>query len=92
MNEFDDRDEDDESDYEEEYRVKVRYHKFFCVFVVNSNFTMKFKKITEKRKNGRVYEYKVIWAGCDEDTATWEPADNLANAESMITAFERGNR
>ena len=91
MNEFDDRDEDEESDYEEEYRVKVRYHTFLC-FCVNSNFTIKNKKITEKRKNGRVYEYKVIWAGCDEDTATWEPADNLANAESMITAFERGNR
>ena len=29
MNEFDDRDEDEESDYEEEYRVKVRYHTFF---------------------------------------------------------------
>ena len=30
MNDFDDRDEDEESDYEEEYRVKVRSTLVFC--------------------------------------------------------------
>jgi len=47
------------------------------------------KKIIGKRKNGRTYEYQVVWSGCDEDTATWEPEDNLQNAKAMISNFER---
>ena len=48
-----------------------------------------FQKIIGKRKNGRTYEYQVVWSGCDEDTATWEPEDNLQNAKAMISNFER---
>merc|ERR1712131_543294 len=50
------------------------------------------KKIIGKRKNGRTYEYQVVWSGCDEDTATWEPEDNLQNAKGMISNFERAQK
>ena len=49
------------------------------------------QKIIGKRKNGRVYEYQVIWSGYDEDTATWEPEENLENCEDKIRKFEKGN-
>jgi len=50
------------------------------------------KKIIGKRKNGRTYEFQVVWSGCSEDTATWEPEDNLQNAKSMISNFERAQK
>jgi hypothetical protein len=50
------------------------------------------KKIIGKRKNGRIYEYQVVWSGCGEDTATWEPEDNLQNAKAMISNFDRAQK
>ena len=82
MSDFDDR-EDDHDDDDIEYTIKVRFIIFNLLFIY-------FQKIIGKRKNGRTYEYQVVWSGCDEDTATWEPEDNLQNAKSMISNFERG--
>ena len=82
MSDFDDR-EDDHDDDDIEYTIKVRFIIFNLLFIY-------FQKIIGKRKNGRTYEYQVVWSGCDEDTATWEPEDNLQNAKGMISNFERG--
>ena len=82
MSDFDDR-EDDHDDDDIEYTIKVRLIIFGVLFIY-------FQKIIGKRKNGRTYEYQVVWSGCDEDTATWEPEDNLQNAKGMISNFERG--
>ena len=87
MSEFDDR-EDDHDDDDIEYTIKVSFINSDTLFIHNL-FTF-FQKIIGKRKNGRTYEYQVVWSGCDEDTATWEPEDNLQNAKSMISNFERG--
>lgn len=45
------------------------------------------QKIIGKRKNGRVYEYQVVWGGYDESTATWEPEDNLKGCNDKIRKF-----
>ena len=87
MSEFDDR-EDDHDDDDIEYTIKVSFINSDTLF--NHNLFTFFQKIIGKRKNGRTYEYQVVWSGCDEDTATWEPEDNLQNAKSMISNFERG--
>ena len=88
MNEFDDREDEEYDEDEIEYTVKVNIHKMgiFLAFII-----IAIQKIIGKRKNGRVYEYQVIWAGYDEDTATWEPEENLENCEDKIRKFEKGN-
>lgn len=47
------------------------------------------KSILDKRKNGRVYEYKVLWKGSDEDNCTWEPAENLESCSNKIRAYDK---
>lgn len=47
------------------------------------------KSIVDKRKNGRVYEYKVIWKGADEDNATWEPLENLDSCKDKIRSYDK---
>ena len=87
MSEFDDREEEHDEDEDDiEYTIKVKYlgSHFPCI-----RLYLCFQKIIGKRKNGRTYEYQVVWSGCDEDTATWEPEDNLQNAKAMISNFER---
>ena len=37
-----------------------------------------------------MYEYKVVWTGHDEETATWEPEANLSNAMDKVDLFLRG--
>lgn len=46
-------------------------------------------KIIGKRKNGRHYEYQVVWKGSDEETATWESEANLADCKDKLRAFEK---
>ena len=89
MSEFDDREEEHDEDEDDiEYTIKVSFILLTRLFRVSDCIRV-FKKIIGKRKNGRTYEYQVVWSGCDEDTATWEPEDNLQNAKAMISNFER---
>ena len=45
-------------------------------------------EIVDKRKvNGKI-EYKVRWTGYDPCEATWEPIENLVNAQESIDEFE----
>ena len=89
MSDFDDREEEHDEDEDDiEYTIKVNFASLSRQSR-ESDFIYGFQKIIGKRKNGRTYEYQVIWSGCDEDTATWEPEDNLQNAKAMISNFER---
>ena len=86
MSDFDDREEEHDEDEDDiEYTIKVKN-----AYPLKHTIFIHFQKIIGKRKNGRTYEYQVVWSGCDEDTATWEPEDNLQNAKAMINNFERG--
>ena len=87
MSDFDDREEEHDEDEDDiEYTIKVSW---LSRRSRESDSIYGFQKIIGKRKNGRTYEYQVVWSGCDEDTATWEPEDNLQNAKAMISNFER---
>ena len=41
------------------------------------------------RKNRGKTEYLVKWKGFDESENSWEPIENLKNAQAVVDAFER---
>lgn len=45
--------------------------------------------ILRKRRRGRTVEYLVQWENLPQAEATWEPLDNLQNAQQAIEDFER---
>ena len=48
------------------------------------------EKILDKRQRKTGLEYLVKWKNFDDpDDNTWEPADNLADAEAKIKVFEK---
>ena len=57
------------------------------MYIIVGKLNISTQKI-HKRKNGRNYEYLVVWSGHDEETATWETADNLENAQDRIKEYE----
>jgi hypothetical protein len=46
------------------------------------------ESILRKRRRGRRVEYLVKWAGYPIEEATWEPLENLQNADEAIQEFE----
>ena len=49
----------------------------------------------EKILNSRIYrrklQYEVKWEGWDESHVTWEPAENVANAQELVEEFHAEN-
>ena len=49
----------------------------------------------EKILNSRIYrrklQYEVKWEGWDESPVTWEPAENVANAQELVEEFHAEN-
>ena len=42
-----------------------------------------------KRLKGKSIEYLVLWKGYPPHEATWEPSENLSNAQRLVDEFEK---
>jgi hypothetical protein len=47
------------------------------------------ERIIDKRREGRGFQYKVIWKYWPRKSATWEPSSNLTNCDEKIEEFEK---
>ena len=46
--------------------------------------------ITNKEHRKGLPYYRVVWSGCEDKDATWEPAENLVGAAATVRAFDEG--
>src|SRR5213080_710558 len=46
------------------------------------------KKILKARKSGRSWQYLIEWEGFPIEDATWEPEENLSNAQDLLKEFK----
>jgi hypothetical protein len=56
--------------------------------VINNQQEYEVERILDKRTRRRRTEYLVKWAGYELYDATWEPLDNLENAQDAVKQFE----